>query len=349
MTAEQIIEISKFTGDKIEEFWKPKTEDVKSFRYVDLHYYWILRHKIKAYDTLHLRPKSSPQSLAQDFIYTHERLAGYCYTCYSRLGVMHMSRDQIECLSKKPAMYWKVEEEIQFWQSYETFYFNLGSVLDVMAGAGNIIYGFSSGKENSLKDFIKNLNKAKGDNRLRADEKEMIGDLEKCRILQENLRGLLAHHRRFSAIISDQIWVRNEWSKKPNPNRLVSWRKELRDMVEGRIPSVPALVSITSHLSLVESSINFLIGCLVKRTEEYLQKNNAILIDKWDKNPLDLTKLSSKAQLVFYGCRKCIRNKNMYLGRWFHDVTTSFPIECINDNCNSTEIIPLYSVESNKK
>lgn len=335
MNAEQINKIQKYQGDIIEESWKPGPLKATK-NYVDLFYFWEFRESVRACGLEHLRPMTSKKILSRNFIFMHERLAAYYYTAYSRLASMHQCLIDIEnhLTQNRNLSHFFIQH------AFESFYFFLGSVLDNMGAVGNIIFGFDH-KEDSFSKFYKKIIKIE-ELKFSSNDLEL---LENIRNMQENYRAQISHRGRLGTLITSKLnvsipLVQSEFKKSGSAKKAYSWRKELREMAEGRLRKKPMPQLCSEHLLKIEKSVNLIFKICTENLTNYLERNNARITNKPKEFDIELKKIPSEANWILYRCNGDNQN---YLNHWFHPLSDKkFPKKCINQYCDSSDIQPMY-------
>ena len=343
MKVEHIERIQRYRGDGPEEQWKPKLPPKEP--YVDVYYYWEFRQALQAGDLCCLRPAEEGTCISKKALQKHERLAGYWYSAYIRLASMHESLDG---LRRTLLVYPEPLDLSKLRFFLEAFYHFLGSVLDMIGGVGNIIYGFR-GEEDSFTKF-KNRFEAVA-NRNPIEQKAMLGLNELARI--RDYRDRITHRSVFAQIL-DKNPMRTEsgqvpaWDvriekgyKKVGPQYEKMWRKVIRDILEGRLESVSVHSLCEEHLRKVEESSDLLFQCFLQRVPRYLTTNKLRLVTDKYSGLADPAAPPSEAKYVFYHCRA--QESRLYWCDWLQP--TSKPIKtCVNPDCDSEDIVPLFFV-----
>jgi hypothetical protein len=338
MTDEQIQTIQTYQGDIIEEYWKPGP--FRSNRtYVDLFSFWKFRENIRACGLEHLR-STVGQCISRKVIFKHERLASYYYSAYCRTASMHQCISDLEdqIIKRTPLLSFYVQD------SFESFYLFLGSALDNIGGVGNIMLGYTN-SEDSFSDFVKSF---RADNGRNIAHPNAITIFDAAREINENYRAQIAHRGRLATFWGNKLGVlvpftQAEFEKTGPATESLSWRKDLREMLEGRRKVLPMTQLCSLHLRTIEKAIDELFRISVTEVAQYVQRNDIKLADDSSRFDFDSAQRPADARWVLFRCNE---ENRLYLNIWFHDLSKGeLPKTCVNDDCKSNNIVPMYYVK----
>jgi hypothetical protein len=333
MTTEQLDEISKKSGDFIENKWKPgNTED-----YLDLYYYWKLRD-VNAAGTIEGYKSIGGDSLiSQSFLFKLERIPQYYHTVFCRVAALKTTKLELEEFSKR-VLAGSNETDILY-NKIETFYFFCGSILDNLAGLSNIILNNSRGKEDSFSDFFGYIDKG-------IFTEEEIAILTESLNIKGNYRDHFSHRPRLGLLSKTidgvtKIHLQDQFIKTGPADRLITWRKEFRDIIEGRKSTSDIISLINKHFQIIEKTANILFKyCFLNYnnflTSEVVEKAEAEII-------IDPTQIPQGCQFIFY---RCLEERDPYLKYWYHSVANPLPVECSLETCKSQILKPIYFVKA---
>jgi hypothetical protein len=337
MTDDQVERIQSYQGDIVEEYWKPG-----SFRsnrsYVDLFRFWEFRDSVKACGLEHLRP-SQGQCISRTFIFKHERLASYYYSAYCRVASLHQCLLDLEnqIARRDNLLYFLVQH------SFESFYLFLGSALDSIGGVGNIMFGYHN-SEDSFSDFLRSFRA----DALRIDANpNAIALFDAARDIQDNYRSHIAHRGRLATIWGSKLNVLfpnapAEFERPGPADASVSWRKDIRDMIEGRARTLPMTQLCFKHLRAVELAIDEIYRISTTEINSYLLRHNVQFAAIPSDFDCDVQQVPADARWILY---RCNQENRPYLNMWFHELARGEPpTHCINVDCGSDNITPMYFV-----
>lgn len=338
MNEDQIKTIQNFQGDPIEEYWKPGS--IRSERtYVDLFYYWEFREKLKACNLNFLHSKDG-EPISRNFIFKFERLASYYYSTYCRIASMHQSLSDLEksISDRGPLMHFKVQN------NFESFYLFLGVALNNIGGVGTIIFGYKN-KEDSFSDFLSSLENDENFDSFISDHKSLLNQTKE---INENYRAHVAHRGRLSTLTYNKAgflipYTLASFEKTGPANQSLSWRKEIRDMKEGRKETLPMHQVCYRHLRIIENTVDLIFKITLKNIENFLSNHSVLLNNNQNQIVVDSTNHPKDANWILY---RCNTEKRPYINIWFHDLKKSnTPVKCINTDCNSNDISAMCYVK----
>jgi len=338
MTNDQINQIQSYQGDMIEEYWKPGP--LRSSRtYVDLFHFWQFREQIRACGLEHLRPTEG-NSISRAFIFKHERLASYYYTAYCRTATLHHCISDLEqaIINKGPLLHFNVQN------AFETFYLFAGSTLDNIAGVSNIMLGYAN-SEDSFSDFLRSF---RADNASQAASPDALRLFEAAKDINDNYRAQVAHRGRLGTLWVQKLNVLAPYAQadfdKPGPAiASISWRKELREMMEGRTKAIPMTQLCFQHLRTFEQAIDEIFRISIGHIDSYLHRHGAKFAADSSQFGIDLQTRLAEAKWILYRCNE---EPRPYLNVWFHDLSKGeLPQRCINNDCKSEKISAMYYVK----
>jgi len=328
MTKDQIEEILKFSGDSIEEKWKPGRTD----NYLDIYYYWKLRELNKAGTIEGLFPETG--LMAETTLYKLERLPQYYHSVYARLAKVATEKQLINSIYDDLVQN-KLTDNNNIFDNVETFYYFIGSILDNLGGLANIVTGNKRGAEDSFNDFLK----YKQEELFRTDsEKNLIRQITE---IKDHYRDHLTHRPRFSTITfvtnsKREIHIQSEFNKINEAKWFVTWRKETRDIVEGRKKSQPIIDVINCHFDIIVQTCDLIFKKCFENYQTFLL--NEKLSDK-KTYTLDPMKPPADTKYILFACDK---ETSSYLKYWLHNVSKPFPTNCTLESCKSNNIRPVY-------
>ncbi len=338
MRDDQVQLIQQYRGDIIEEYWKPGPLRSNRF-YVDLFNYWQFRERVRACGLEHLRPTVG-QCISRKVIFRHERLASYFYSAYCRTASLH------QCISDLEEQIIKGGSLLLFYvqESFESFYLFLGSALDNIGGVGNIMLGYAN-SEDSFSDFAKSF---RADNIRTTAHPNALGLFDAAKDINENYRAQIAHRGRFATLWRERQGIQTpfaqaEFEKTGPATESVSWRKDIREMYEGRKKILPMTQLCFQHLRIIEQAIDEVFRISIGEIDSYLQRHEIRLAEDPSRFEFDATRRPDNARWVLY---RCNHENRPYLNMWFHDLSKDdSPTVCINNDCRSGNITPMYYVK----
>lgn len=345
MKVEHIERIQQYRGDGPEERWKPKIPAQES--YIDWFYYWEFRETMRAGDPGRLRPAQEGACVRRQALYTHERLAGYWYSAYVRLAAMHRCLEGL----RSALLVHPQPMDIQTIRFFlEGFYHYFGSVLDMVAGVGNIVYGFD-GKEDRFTSFANKFESTPGQTELEA---AAVAKLQEISAIKD-YRDHITHRPVFAQvhvenpmeingriIVAWDVIIEKDYQL-PGPKGQRMWRKVIREILEKRIPGVSVHGLCKEHLRVTEDTCDLLFHCFLNKAPKYLTRNEIKVVrNKYEAPLADSLAHPPDAKFIFYQCRTEEKDQ-LYMAQWLQPIDK--PIEkCINSRCKSPDIVPLFYV-----
>lgn len=347
MNETEIVKIQAYKGDSIEELWKPTPSTTDP--YIDWFYYWEFRETIAAGNLATLRPSKPGNIVSKKALYQHERLAGYYYSAYVRLAAMHKCLNELKGMYRgnDPNVFMPSEPDIlETIFRFEGFYHFFGSVLDMLAGAGNIIYGFRQ-KEDSFSNFKKSFEALNSCNPLEKQALDKLSEVDRSKDYRDHIVhrptfamwAVLDRRKDAQVALDRDIRIEKDY-RLMGPQGTKMWRAILRGMLKGYIESVSIIDLCDEHLRQVESAGNLLFHCLVDRLPEYLTRNNIRMVPDRMSELVDPTTPPADAKFVFYLCPNC-EQKQLLLSVWLQKLD-DLSGKC--DLCGQPNIVPLFLV-----
>ncbi len=337
MTQEQIEKISHYRGDSVEEFWTPTPEHPNK-HHVDVFWFWEFRERLLGCELKILRPAGDGRTISERVLHKHERLAGYYYTSFCRIAGMH---DKLFGVNKILENHGPQPVHFFMLDLFESFYLMLGSALDMIGGAGNIIYGLG-GSEDSFHNFVTRFEALDVRTTM---ENEALMRMRLSRNIQENLRAQIAHRPRISSVVDQstgRFYVQKDFNRALQPENNIMWRKSLREINEGRAELIPLDIQMYNDLGLVEDTVNHVFHCCTERIGDYLAANGMRISADADNEPLPNEK-PAEAKYLFAKCLDCGKGGRIHLDTWLHRVEKPFE-SCLNEDCRSRNIKAYYYV-----
>lgn len=228
--------------------------------------------------------------------------------------------------------------------AFESFYLFVGSTLDNIAGVGNIMLGYAN-SEDSFTDFVRSFRE---DNVAQAKYPDAIRIFDVAKDINENYRAQVAHRGRLSTLWLQKLnvpvpFAQADFDKPGAAVASISWRKEIREMLEGRKKIAPMTQLCFQHLRSVEQTIDEVFRISIDRIDSHLQNHNVRFAADASAFQIDLDRKPAEAKWILYRCNE---EPRPYLNMWFHDLSKEeLPRQCINDDCKSPKISPMYYVD----
>lgn len=332
MTPEQEKEISNYKGDPTEEKWKPGI----AVDYLDLYHYWKLREINAAGGIEGYTSKTADGRISQNFLFALERIPQYYHSVYCRLGALKTAKLELDKLCQRVLS--GSPETDALYDKIETFYFFSGSILDNIAGLSNIILQNKKGREDSYADFMKHTDLAK------FKEEGETDILKESLIIKDNYRDHFSHRPRLGLILknndgANEIHLQDQFIKSGPAERLITWRKEFREIIEERKSTSDVRALTKKHFKAIERTVEILLKYSFQNYDAFLDAEGV----KKGVVKIDTKNIPANTKFIFYACRT---ERDPYLRYWYHSVDNAIPDKCSLETCKSEIIEPVYFVSA---